>query len=31
MVDISIIGKPLEEEYPELFKDDYWYWQGGSK
>ena len=31
MVDISIINKPLEEEYPELFKDDYWYWQGGSK
>ena len=31
MVDISIIGKPLEEEYPELFKDNYWYWQGGSK
>ena len=31
MVDISIINKPLEEEYPELFKDDYWYWQGSSK
>lgn len=31
IVDISIINKPLEEEYPELFKNDYWYWQGGSK
>ena len=31
MVDISIINKPLEEEYPELFKNDYWYWQGGSR
>ena len=31
MVDISIIDKPLEEEYPELFKNDYWYWQGGSR
>ena len=31
MVNISIINKPLEEEYPELFKNDYWYWQGGSR
>lgn len=30
MVDLSIVDKPLEEEYPELFKNDYWYWQGGS-
>ena len=31
MVDMSIIDRPLEEEYPELFRNDYWYWQGGSK
>lgn len=31
MVDLSIVDKPLEEEYPELFKNDYWYWQGGSR
>lgn len=31
MVNISIIDKPLEEENPELFKNDYWYWQGGSR
>ena len=31
MVDLSIVDKPLKEQYPELFKDDYWYWQGGSR
>lgn len=31
MVDLSIIDKPLEEEYPELFKNDYGYWQGESR
>ena len=30
-VNLALIDRPLEEEYPELFKDDYWYWQGGSK
>ena len=30
-VDLTLIDRPLEEEYPELFKDDYWYWQGESK
>lgn len=30
MVGLSVIDRPLEDEYPELFKDDYWYWQGGS-
>jgi hypothetical protein len=30
-IDEIPINKPLEEECPELFKNDYWYWQGGSK
>lgn len=30
MVDLSIIDRPLENEYPELFENDYWYWQGGA-